>query len=66
MENEILSHGPNYDYHEHNFNGFVSFLQEKINDTFLIDENSYSNSKRNRLFKGAGGVFIKILSKLTL
>ena len=50
VENEILSHGPNYNYHEHDFNGFVSFLQEKINDTFLIDENLYSNSKRNRLF----------------
>ena len=35
VENEILSHGPNYDYHEHNFNGFVSFPQEKINATFL-------------------------------
>ena len=50
VENEILSHGPSYNYHEHDFNGFVSFLQEKINDTFLIVENLYSNSKRNRLF----------------
>ena len=23
VENEILSHGPNYNYHEHDFNGFV-------------------------------------------
>ena len=44
------NHGPNYDYHEHNFNGFVSFLQGKINDNFLVDENKYFNSKRNRLF----------------
>ena len=36
--------------HHCNFNGFVSFLQEKMNDTFLIDKNLYSNSKRNRLF----------------
>ena len=50
FETEISNHGPNYDYHEHNFNGFVSFLQGKINDNFLVDENKYSNSKRNRLF----------------
>ena len=29
---------------------FVSFLQGKINDNFLVDENKYFNSKRNRLF----------------
>ena len=46
----MSNHGPNYDYHKHNLNGFVSFLQGKINDNFLVDENKYSNSKRNRLF----------------
>ena len=50
VETEISNHGPNYDYHKHNFNNLVSFLQGKINDNFLVDENKYSNFKRNRLF----------------
>ena len=54
VETEISNHGPNYHYHEHNFNGFVSFLQGKINENFLVDENKYFNSKRNRLLLTRG------------
>ena len=50
MENEILKHANNFEYHEENFNGFLSFLNSKIEDNFLVDEGTYKNSKRNRLF----------------
>ena len=65
IRHEISNTEPNFEHNEQNFNKFLGFLHDKIDENFLVDEGKFKNSKRNRLLNPwiTNGIIASVQSK---